>query len=135
MSRFSPLGPGIGQAIRFDDRDRLARVLIRPIPAPNSCVLGVGPRNQRAIRHMLMPSLRLQAGFLTEESVRFPSILICTFIDQMRDLGRKAQLSWPRNRIVVLTFWPWIAGHKSNQNTITGKSIRLSPPNDRPERE
>jgi hypothetical protein len=77
MSRFSPLGPGIGQAISFDDRNRLARVLIWPIPAPNSCVLGVGPRKQCAIRHMPMPSLRLQAGFLAEKSGRFLSILLC----------------------------------------------------------
>src|SRR5438874_13368791 len=90
MNRFSPLGPGIGQAIRFDDRDRLARVLIRPIPAPNSCVLGVGPCNQCAIRHMPMPSLRIQARFLAGESGRFLSILLGTCVETMRDLGGEA---------------------------------------------
>src|SRR3954453_22900910 len=90
MTRFSPLGPGLGQAIRFDDRDRLARVLIRPIPAPNSCVLGVGPRNECAIRHMVMPSLRLPAGFLAGESGLFLSILLGARVESMRDLGRKA---------------------------------------------
>jgi hypothetical protein len=88
LSRFSTLGPGVGQAITFDDRDRLARVLIRPIPAPKSCVLGVGPRNQCAIRHMPMVSLRLQASFLARESGHSLSILLGTCVEPMRDLGR-----------------------------------------------
>lgn len=91
MSRFSPPGPGIGQAIGFDDRDRLARVLIRPIPAPNSCVLGVGPRNQCAIRHMPMPSLRLEAGFLAGESGSSLTISLFTCVDSLRDPQRITQ--------------------------------------------
>src|SRR5262249_3690529 len=34
MSRFSALGPGIGQTIGFDDKDRLARVSITAHPGP-----------------------------------------------------------------------------------------------------
>jgi hypothetical protein len=39
---------GVGQAIRFVSGQRLSHVLIRHLPSPNSCVLGVGTRSRCA---------------------------------------------------------------------------------------
>src|SRR4051794_33450675 len=39
---------GIGQSIRFVGRERLSHVLIRHLPPPKSCVLGVGTRSHCA---------------------------------------------------------------------------------------
>src|SRR5512135_3401622 len=48
-----PLGgrlAGVGQAVRLVGREWLSPVLIRHLPPPKSCVVGVGPRSRCAFR-------------------------------------------------------------------------------------
>src|SRR5271154_6662024 len=56
---------GVGQAIRFGGGQRLSHVLIRHIPSPNSCVLGVGTRSRCAFQ---LPGYRHRMG--RESSLR-----------------------------------------------------------------
>jgi hypothetical protein len=49
--------------------ERLSHVLIRHLPPPNSCVLGIGTRTRCAIHHMPMASLRLGEGVRAEKFV------------------------------------------------------------------